>query len=43
MEEEASSGIFGDETAVALGQFQNDNGLLSDRICGKNTFSKLFR
>ena len=36
-------GIFGNETAVALGQFQNDNGLSSDRICGKNTFSKLFR
>ena len=36
-------GIFGNETAVALGQFQNDNSLSSDRICGKNTFSKLFR
>lgn len=35
-------GIFGDETAVALGQFQNDNGLSSDKICGKNTFKKLF-
>lgn len=35
-------GIFGDETAVTLGQFQNDNGLSSDRICGKNTFKKLF-
>lgn len=36
-------GIFGDETARALGQFQNDNGLSSDRICGKNTFNKLFK
>ena len=35
-------GIFGNETARALGQFQNDNGLSSDRICGKNTFKKLF-
>ena len=36
-------GIFGNETAVALGQFQNDNELSSDRICGKNTFNKLFK
>lgn len=35
-------GIFGDETARALGQFQNDKGLSVDKICGKNTFKKLF-
>ena len=35
-------GIFGDETASALGQFQDDKGLLVDKICGKNTFKKLF-
>ena len=36
-------GIFGNETARELGQFQNDNGISSDRICGKNTFNKLFK
>lgn len=36
-------GIFGNETARALGQFQNDNGISSYRICGKNTFNKLFK
>lgn len=35
-------GIFGNETARALGQFQNDKGLSVDKICGKNTFKKLF-
>lgn len=35
-------GIFGNETAKALGQFQNDKGLSVDKICGKNTFKKLF-
>ena len=35
-------GIFGDETTRALGQFQDDKGLLVDKICGKNTFKKLF-
>lgn len=35
-------GILGDETARALGQFQNDKGLSVDNICGKNTFKKLF-
>ena len=34
--------IFGNETARALGQFQNDKGLSVDKICGKNTFKKLF-
>lgn len=36
-------GIFGDETARALGQFQNDKDLSVDKICGKNTFKKLFK
>lgn len=35
-------GIFGNETARALGQFQNYKGLSVDEICGKNTFKKLF-
>lgn len=35
-------GIFGDETARTLAQFQNDKGLSVDEICGKNTFKKLF-
>ena len=35
-------GIFGNETSRALGQFQNDKGLSVDKICGKNTFKKLF-
>ena len=33
---------FGNNTAIIVGQFQNDNGLTSDGIVGKNTFKKLF-
>lgn len=33
---------FGSKTAKIVGQFQNDNGLTSDKIVGKNTFQKLF-
>ena len=33
---------FGSKTATIVGQFQNDNGLTSDKIVGKNTFEKLF-
>lgn len=35
-------GIFGSETALKLAQFQSDNNLTTDKICGKNTFKKLF-
>ena len=35
-------GKFGNNTANIVGQFQNDNGLSTDRIVGKNTFEKLF-
>ena len=34
--------IFGENTARVLKQFQADNGLVVDAICGKNTFKKLF-
>lgn len=34
--------IFGENTARVLKQFQADNGLIVDAICGKNTFKKLF-
>lgn len=34
---------FGANTAKAVGQFQNDNGLTVDKIVGKNTFEKLFK
>lgn len=33
---------FGSKTAKIVGQFQSDNGLTADEICGKNTFEKLF-
>ena len=33
---------FGNNTLMIVGQFQNDNGLTSDGIVGKNTFKKLF-
>lgn len=33
---------FGSKTAKIVGQFQSDNGLTVDKICGKNTFEKLF-
>lgn len=36
-------GIFGNATANVLKQFQSDNGLSSDGICGKNTFQILFK
>lgn len=35
-------GIYGNGTANAIRQFQKDNGLAVDGICGSNTFSKLF-
>lgn len=35
-------GIYGSKTAMLVGQFQNDNNLSADKICGKNTFKKLF-
>lgn len=35
-------GIYGSKTALIVGQFQNDNNLAADKICGKNTFKKLF-
>ena len=34
--------IFGENTARVLKQFQADNGLVVDAICGKNTIKKLF-
>ena len=33
---------FENKTLMIVGQFQNDNGLTSDGIVGKNTFKKLF-
>lgn len=33
---------FGEETARVLRQFQADNGLTVDAVCGKNSFRKLF-
>ena len=33
---------FGSKTAKIVEQFQSDNGLTADEICGKNTFEKLF-
>lgn len=35
-------GIYGNGTANAVRQFQANNGLAVDGICGSNTFSKLF-
>ena len=35
-------GIFGNETAKRIGQFQSSNNLSADCIVGKNTFKKLF-
>lgn len=35
-------GVYGDGTKNAVYNFQKNNGLLSDGICGKNTFEKLF-
>lgn len=36
-------GVYGDGTKNAVYNFQKNNGLLSDGICGKNTFEKLFK
>lgn len=36
-------GIFGTETDRILKQYQNDNSLSVDGVCGKNTFKKLFK
>lgn len=36
-------GIFGAETENAIREFQTRNGLIVDGVCGKNTFSKLFK
>lgn len=36
-------GFFGDNTENAVKEFQRRNGLSIDGICGKNTFSKLFK
>ena len=35
--------IYGSETGIAVGKFQSNNGLKSDRLCGPNTFEKLFK
>lgn len=36
-------GIYGDGTFNAVCNFQKNNGLIADGICGKNTFEKLFK
>ena len=36
-------GIYGVNTEDAVAAFQMKNGLVSDGICGRNTFEKLFR
>lgn len=36
-------GVYGDGTKNAVYNFQKNNGLLADGICGKNTFEKLFK
>ena len=33
---------FGSGTENAVKQFQRNNGLSADGVCGKNTFTKLF-
>ena len=38
-----ADGIFGPATESAVREFQSRNGLSADGICGKNTFSKLFK
>lgn len=35
--------VYGDNTEKIIKQFQKSHGLLSDGICGKNTFEKLFK
>lgn len=36
-------GVYGDGTKNAVYNFQKNNGLIADGICGKNTFEKLFK
>lgn len=36
-------GIFGDQTAVALSEFQHNVGLVADGICGRETIAELTR
>lgn len=35
--------IYGNNTANVVGTFQYSNGLSADKLCGKNTFEKLFK
>ena len=37
-----ADGIYGLNTEDAIAAFQTKNGLISDGVCGKNTFEKLF-
>lgn len=37
-----ADGCYGNETANGVGSFQRNNGLISDKKCGPNTFEKLF-
>jgi surface antigen len=36
-------GVYGNSTETQVRNFQKNNGLIADGICGKNTFDKLFR
>lgn len=36
-------GVYGEATESQVRNFQSNNGLIKDGICGKNTFDKLFR
>lgn len=38
-----ADGIYGNGTISAIKVFQANNGLISDGLCGKNTFEKLFK
>lgn len=35
--------IYGNNTANVVGTFQSSHGLTADKLCGKNTFEKLFK